>query len=155
MFSLRSHGRGPTLAFMVALAATAPTMAQDTSAETSASTASPSLSLELNRAIATDNGCRLGFVTTNKMGADLSKAAFEIVLFNPKGLIERLLVLDFGAMPDGRTKVREFNLSGSPCDSIDRVLVNGVSACEGDGVSKEACALAIQASSRADIEFGL
>ena len=58
-------------------------------------------------------------------------------------------------MPDGRTKVREFNLSGSSCDSIERVLVNDVSACEGDGVSREACASALKASSRADIEFGL
>ena len=155
MSPFRSYGRRTALALMIALAATAPTMAQDTPAETGEANAAPSLSIELNRAVPTDNGCRLGFVTTNRLGADLSKAAFEIVLFNPQGLIERLLVLDFGAMPDGRTKVREFNLSGSSCDSIERVLVNDVSACEGDGVSREACASALKASSRADIEFGL
>ncbi|RFC63329.1 hypothetical protein DYI37_09755 [Fulvimarina endophytica] len=118
-----------------------------------------SLSLELNRAVDTDQGCRLGFVTTNKTGVDLAKAAFEVVLFKPGGLIDRLLVLDFGAMDEGRTKVREFNLSGADCKAIDRVLVNDVAACEGadggEAVDKNRCMSALAASSKADIAFGL
>ncbi|MDY8109836.1 hypothetical protein U0C82_11870 [Fulvimarina sp. 2208YS6-2-32] len=113
------------------------------------------LSIELNRVVANEAGCRLGFVTQNRIGSDLSKTAFEIVLFNPEGLIERMLVLDFGAMPEGRTKVREFNLPNAPCDSIARILVNDVSACEGEGVAEGACASALSASSRTDVAFGL
>ncbi|MEN3794272.1 hypothetical protein [Fulvimarina sp. MAC3] len=132
-----------------------PATAQDQSSDSKASGAEQSFSIELNRATPTEGGCRLGFVTRNGLGSDLTRAAFEIVLFNPEGLIERLLVLDFGAMPEGRTKVREFNLSGAACDRIDRVLVNDVSACEGEGVAEEACASALTASSKNDITFGL
>ncbi|MER0236632.1 hypothetical protein [Fulvimarina sp. MAC8] len=142
-------------ASLAALIISGPSLAQEKAADAASAAEKQAFSIELNRAVPTDNGCRLGFVTTNKLGTDLSKAAFEIVLFNPEGLIERLLVLDFGTMPEGRTKVREFNLSGSSCDKIDRVLVNDVSACEGEGVTNETCASALSASSRGEITFGL
>lgn len=132
-----------------------PAIAQGTSSAPATPKAGHGFSIELNRATPTDSGCRLGFVTKNDLGSDLTKAAFEIVLFNPDGLIERLLVLDFGAMPQGRTKVREFNLSGSSCETIDRVLVNDVSACEGEGLAEGACAGGLTASSKNDIAFGL
>ncbi|TIU28773.1 MAG: hypothetical protein E5W38_22975, partial [Mesorhizobium sp.] len=65
----------------------APTWAQSASA--------PALSLELNAAQPSDKGCRLTFVVNNTLGADLSKAAFEIALFNEAGVVDRLTVLDF------------------------------------------------------------
>ncbi|EAU41978.1 hypothetical protein FP2506_16134 [Fulvimarina pelagi HTCC2506] len=143
------------LTMFASLVLSGPSAAQDRNDEPAPRAGGPAFSIELNRAVPTDDGCRLGFVTTNKLGSDLSKAAFEIVLFNPEGLIERLLVLDFGVMAEGRTKVREFNLSGSSCETIDRVLVNDVSACEGEGVTNEVCASALTASSRGDISLGL
>ncbi len=45
------------------------------------------LSLELNGAQPSDKGCRLTFVVANNLGADLSKAAFEIALFNDAGVV--------------------------------------------------------------------
>ena len=56
MSPFRSYGRRTALALMIALAATAPTMAQDTPAETGEANAAPSLTIELNRAVPTDNG---------------------------------------------------------------------------------------------------
>jgi len=59
----------------------------------------PVLSLELNAAQPSEKGCRLTFVVNNALGADLSKAAFEIALFNEAGVVDRLAVLDFNDLP--------------------------------------------------------
>ena len=74
------------------------------------STPAPQLSLELNAAQSSDKGCRLTFVVNNGLGADLSKAAFEIALFNEAGAVNRLSVLDFKDLPAGKTKVTRFDL---------------------------------------------
>lgn len=71
----------------------------------------PALNLELNGAQPSDKGCRLTFVVTNNLGADLSKAAFEIALFNEVGVVDRLTVLDFKELPAGKTKVTRFDLA--------------------------------------------
>ena len=73
----------------------------------------PALSLELNGAQPSDKGCRLTFVVNNNLGADLSKAAFEIALFNEAGVVDRLTVLDFKDLPAGKTKVTRFDLAGT------------------------------------------
>jgi hypothetical protein len=71
----------------------------------------PALSLELNAAQPSEKGCRLTFVVNNALGADLSKAAFEIALFNAAGVVDRLTVLDFKDLPAGKTKVTRFDLA--------------------------------------------
>lgn len=116
--------------------------------------AAPAFVLELNRAEAQVSSCRLTFVAENRLGADLAKAGYEIVLFDAKGLVERLTVFDFGAMPAGKTLVRRFDLAGADCASISRILVNGASACEGTGVQASACAAALVTQNKTDITFG-
>ena len=101
----------------------------------------PSLNLELNGAQASDKGCRLTFVVTNNLGAELTKAAFEIALFNDAGVVDRLTVLDFNELPEGKTKVARFDLAGTNCAKISRVLVNTATECAGPGVDPRlACA---------------
>lgn len=116
--------------------------------------ASPSLELELNALEATDSGCRFTFVVSNAMGSDLDKAAYEVALFNSDGMVERLTVLDFRSLPDGKTKVRQFDLSETDCDDIGRVLVNDATACDGEGVEPAACMDRLEATTRTDVEFG-
>ena len=77
-----------------------------------ASTA-PSLTVELNGLEPSSGGCRLTFLVRNGLGAALEKAAFEIVLFDKAGLVQRLTVLDFKDLPDGKTKVRQFDLEAA------------------------------------------
>jgi hypothetical protein len=69
----------------------------------------PALTLELNGAQTSDKGCRLTFVVNNSLGAELTKAAFEIALFNASGVVDRLTVLDFKELPAGKTKVTRFD----------------------------------------------
>ncbi|TKB82406.1 MAG: hypothetical protein E5W81_11765, partial [Mesorhizobium sp.] len=91
----------------------------------------PALILELNGAQPSDKGCRLTFVVTNNLGAGLSKAAFEIALFNEAGVVDRLTVLDFKELPAGKTKVTRFDLAGTDCGKVSRVLINSATECAG------------------------
>jgi len=115
----------------------------------------PSLALELNGAQSSDKGCRLTFVVTNELGAELTRAAFEIALFNDAGVVDRLTVLDFNELPAGKTKVVRFDLAGVDCAKITRVLVNQASECTGPGVDPKACLRQLKPASRSAIAFGL
>lgn len=114
----------------------------------------PSLSLELNGLDATEAGCRFTFVIANGLGAPLDNAGFEIVLFDKAGLVSRLVTLDFKELPDGKTKVRQFDLPGVDCAGLGRVLVNDATECSGAGIDAGACISKLKASTKAGVEFG-
>lgn len=114
----------------------------------------PALTLELNGAQPSDKGCRLTFVVTNDLGADLSKAAFEIALFNEAGVVDRLTVLDFKDLPQGKTKVTRFDLSGIDCAKLNRVLVNTATECVGAGIEPTACLARMKTQTKTSITFG-
>ncbi|MFA6156519.1 hypothetical protein [Mesorhizobium sp.] len=113
------------------------------------------LSLELNAAQPSDKGCRLTFVVNNDLGADLSKAAFEIALFNEAGIVDRLTVLDFKELPAGKTKVTRFDLAGTECGKVSRVLINSATECAGTGIEPSACMHKLRTGTRTGIAFGL
>lgn len=115
----------------------------------------PALSLELNGAQPSDKGCRLTFVVNNSLGADLSKAAFEIALFNEAGVVDRLTVLDFKELPAGKTKVARFDLAGTECSKVSRVLINSATECTGTGVEPTACMRRLKTDTRTGIAFGV
>ena len=115
----------------------------------------PQLSLELNAAQPSDKGCRLTFVVNNALGADLSKAAFEIALFNEAGVVDRLSVLDFKDLPAGKTKVTRFDLAGTNCAKLSRVLINSATECAGAGVEPGACMRGLKTETKTGIAFGV
>lgn len=115
-----------------------------------------SLSIELNKVEQRDSGCRMSFVAVNGLQERLEKTALEIVVFDQNNIVSQMLVLDFGRLPSGKTRVVEFELPHT-CDSISRVLVNGISECLGAGEQDmtEACFDALRTGNRAQIEFGV
>jgi len=116
----------------------------------------PSLGLEFNGLETSDNGCRLTFVVNNGFPNPLTRAAFEIAMFNTSGVVDRLTVLEFRDLPAGKTKVTRFNLASADCSKIGRILVNEVTDCTGEGVDASACRKALKTTSRSDaIQFGL
>lgn len=116
---------------------------------------SPALVLELNAAQPSDKGCRFTFVVTNNLDAELSKAAFEIALFNEAGVVDRLTVLDFKDLPAGKTKVTRFDLPGTECAKISRVLINHATDCVGPGVEPSACLKSLRTATKSGIAFGV
>ena len=115
----------------------------------------PALALELNGAQPSEKGCRLTFVVTNNLGADLSRAAFEIALFNDAGVVDRLTVLDFKDLPAGKTKVARFDLGGADCGKISRLLINTATECAGNGIEPTACLRDLRTETRTPIAFGV
>lgn len=136
-------------------AAPAPALAQQASAPALTMAPAKTLSLELNGMQPSEKGCRLTFVVANELGADLTRAAFEIALFNEAGVVDRLTVLEFKDLTAGKTKVSRFDLAGTDCARVSRVLVNSVAECGGQGIEPAACLRGLKTSSRAGISFGL
>lgn len=115
--------------------------------------APPQLDLALNALTETEaGGCRLSFVIRNDLGAALEKLVAEAVLFDGEGRVSTLTLFDFGSLPAGRPRVRQFDLSGQSCEGIGEVLINGISTCEGDGIVPGACLDALRLSTQTDIE---
>lgn len=113
----------------------------------------PGLQIELNDAADVDGTCRISFVVENRLGADLSEAVFETVLFDASGAVERLTLFDMRDLPAGRPRVRQFQIDGVPCTGIGRILINGAQTCTGKGVAEGACMDTLTLTSRTEIEL--
>lgn len=138
-----------TFALLVAALCATPALAQE--AQPAAS-----LALELNALTPSETGCRVTFLATNKLGTEVMRSAFEIALFGDGGGIERLVSLDFKAMPEGKTRVLQFDIGELGCDKVSRVLINDVVACEGTGLDPKVCLGGLSTVSRLDgVEFGV
>lgn len=149
MFSSRAVAAGLAAAMAASTGATA--RAQDR-AQDAGGTA---LTVELNALQPSERGCRFTFVATNTLGGELTKAAFELVLFDTEGKVSRLTVVDFKDLPEGKTKVRQFDFAGLDCARIGRVLINDSTECDGAGIDSKACIQKLRTQTRTEVVFGL
>jgi hypothetical protein len=115
---------------------------------------SASLAMELNALQPTANGCRFTFMVKNELGGELSSAAFELVLFNKAGMVSRMTIVDFKDLPQGKTKVRQFDFSGVACAQLGRVLINDATECKGEGIDPRACIRSLSTESRTEVKLG-
>ncbi|MEJ6403007.1 hypothetical protein [Yoonia sp. 2307UL14-13] len=138
-----------TAASTVVAFAAAPAMAQDGPAR---------FSLDLNNAanIEGDGGCRLTYVANNGTGAALEAVSYQVAVFDAEGIVTDLLILEFGALIEGKTKVVQFDLAGRACEDISRITVNEVAACTlADGQTGDFCMTGLETGSRGAIQFGI
>lgn len=110
------------------------------------------VSVELNAAQTIDGSCKLSFLIINGFDKQIEKAVYEAVLFGEDGQVDRLTLFDFGKLPPARPRVRQFIVPQAACEDLGRVLFNGASACEGEGVDADACETHLAPSSRTSIE---
>ncbi|SFS55710.1 hypothetical protein SAMN04488040_0925 [Sulfitobacter marinus] len=110
------------------------------------------IAVELNAAESSAEACTLSFMITNGMKTPVDKLVYEVALFDKAGQVSRLTLFDFGTLPPERPRVRQFAVPQISCDDLGRVLFNGASTCEGDGIAPDACETGLRPSSRADIE---
>lgn len=126
---------------------------QETAAgQEAASAASSSLLVELNRAETVASGCLLSVYAQNDTGADINALVLETVLITSKGAVDRLTLLDLGRLPNGRPRVRQFEIAGIECESLGTLLVNGVNRCDASGIDPAGCDDAIKLRSKSRIE---
>lgn len=140
----------PSLALCLALPGLS--LAQDApdAGPDSGNAPAPALSVELNGAETVEGACRLTFLVRNGLGADLTQLALETVILTGEGIVERLTLFDFRDLPAERPRVRQFDLGGIACEGIGAVLINGTSACAGEGVDPAACGAAMALTSRVE-----
>ena len=108
--------------------------------------------VELNTVKPGDNACALTFLVINGHDKPIEKAVYETVLFNAEGQVDRLTLFDFGELPPGRPRVRQFSVPGLTCDNISRVLINGAHACTAPELDESACSTGLQVNSRTEVE---
>lgn len=111
------------------------------------------VSLELNAVQDVESGCRFTFVADNNSGTSIDKAVFETVIFDTEGAVVRLSLFDFRALPEGRPRVRQFDVPGMTCDSIGQTLINGVNSCMVNGAENSVCSDGLQLNSRITIKL--
>ena len=110
--------------------------------------------LELNNVEDVDASCRITFLAHNETETDFAETSYDVVVFDERGIVSQRLILEFGRLPLGKTRVVQFLLERS-CEGISRLLINGVEECvEETGASSDMCLDALVTSSRADVQFG-
>ncbi|WP_299747888.1 hypothetical protein [uncultured Tateyamaria sp.] len=110
------------------------------------------VAVELNTVSDGEGACTLTFMVTNGHPVDIDKLVYETVLFDAAGSVDRLTLFDFGALPVGRPRVRQFAVPELTCDGLGRVLFNGLHTCAAEGLAQSDCADGLLPSSRVEIE---
>lgn len=78
------------------------------------------LTIELNATKGVEQGCQLSFLIRNGHETDIDSAIYETVLLDTSGQVDRLTLFDFGELPAGRPRVRQFVVPGTGCDGWAR-----------------------------------
>jgi hypothetical protein len=120
------------------------------------------ISLDINRLDTAGTDCRVTLVEKNATTADIAVLKLDLVVFDKGGQVTKRVAVDGGALKAGRSTVRSFDFKSTGCDTIGRVLLNGVLACEMTGKmagetagqnGQEACDQALTLTSRAGVTF--
>ncbi|AHG46537.1 hypothetical protein RLEG12_26340 [Rhizobium leguminosarum bv. trifolii CB782] len=93
--------------------------------------ASAKLDVELNALAPSQKGCMMTFVAENDLQAPINKISFELAFFNDKNAVDRITVLDFRDLPQGKKRVRQFDMPNVKCESVTRILINDTPVCDG------------------------
>ena len=110
-------------------------------------------SLQLNSAQTIENVCRLTFVVDNQTEKDISELVFETVLFSQQGEVIFFTLFDFGEVPFGIPRVRQFDVPNYSCEDVKQVLINGMDKCVFSNGGAAECNLNLETSSRSKIGF--
>jgi len=113
---------------------------------------------ELNRADTVENGCRLSFVIHNGTEYDFSSLQWDLVTFDPEGLIAARMAAELAPLRAKKTSVKQFDIQDFDCDRIARLLLNDISQCKAKGPNGEVtvrndCLGLIELSSRTAIDL--
>ncbi|MEO1307555.1 MAG: hypothetical protein AAFV38_06400 [Pseudomonadota bacterium] len=130
------------VAAMVLIGLSAPSRAETIGAGT--------INVELNSTASLEDSCTLTFVVQNGHADEIERLVFETVLFDRDGKVDRLTLFDFGNLPVGIPRVRQFSLPETHCERLGRILFNGLSTC--DAANDNVCAGPITHHTRTDIE---
>lgn len=108
--------------------------------------------IELNATKSGPDSCSLTFLILNGHAEPIERAVYETVLFDGAGQVDRLTLFDFGTLPPGRPRVRQFSVSELTCDGLGQILINGAHTCEATKLPNTACETGLTTGTRVDIK---
>jgi len=116
------------------------------------------IAAELNRADTVANGCRLSFVIRNTTEHDFSSLQWDLVTFDPEGLIAARMAAELAPLRADKTSVKQFDIQDFGCDRIARLLLNDITQCktkgpDGEMRARNDCLGLMEVSSRTGIEL--
>ncbi|MEM6758318.1 MAG: hypothetical protein AAF601_02450 [Pseudomonadota bacterium] len=111
------------------------------------------ISVELNTVNQVEAGCQLTFLTSSAHDTGVEKVVFETVLIDASGAVTLLTLFDFGSLPPGRPRVRQFVIPQQQCSALGSVLINGVATCSVSDLDDTACEAGLTVTSRTDVEL--
>jgi hypothetical protein len=113
------------------------------------------LRVELNKMETVGDACRVYLVFENGTGRTFTDYTLDLVMFAEDGGILNRLAVDAGRLDEGKTRVKLFDVPGTDCARIGRILVNDVMSCDGpDGEGDPAtCTAFTEPSSRIETGF--
>jgi hypothetical protein len=127
-----------------------PAYAQDAAAAAPAAPAN-ALEVELNALAPSQKGCMMTFVALNKLAAPVNKISFELAFFNDKNAVDKITVLDFRDLPEGKKRVRQFDMPNMKCEAVTRIIINDTPVC--DGPATGACMKGLVTRSQISVPF--
>lgn len=122
-------------------------------ASTAPLNAETGLNVELNKLEAVEGACRAYMLFENTSASAFSSLKLDLVLFGNDGVIIKRLAVEGAPLPQGKTSVKLFEISGLTCAEIGRVLLNDVISCRDDSGDRDDCVASITTSSRGAVTF--
>lgn len=111
------------------------------------------IAIQLNEAATVGDACRLTFVIRNELPETVQALGLDLVMFDKSEGVSGYAAVDFGELPAGKTRVRQYDVAKGNCTEIARVLVNDIWACEiGAGTATD-CLPLLSPSSRSEIDL--
>lgn len=115
----------------------------------------PTINIELNQLVEGQGKCTMALLFHNTGTVAITQMTLELVTFGSDGGMDNLVRVSSGALPGGKTVLRQYDLDGKKCDRVGRLLLNGITACEGDELSPDKCLAMTGVKSRLKVPFGL
>jgi hypothetical protein len=135
----------------LAAGASAQSVAQAAS-ETTAKSAEE-ISVQLNDAETVNGSCRLTFVIRNSLQKPVNALGLDLVMFDTSDGVSGYAAIDFGDLPAGKTRVRQYDVAKGECAGISRVLLNEVRACDLQDAAQQDCLPLLRIDSRSEIDL--
>lgn len=119
----------------------------------SAAQSAKTIAIQLNEAATVGGSCRLTFVIRNELPSTVQALGLDLVMFDKSEGVSGYAAVDFGELPSGKTRVRQYDVAKGDCADISRVLLNDVRACEIEAGAAKDCLSLLTISSRSEIDL--
>jgi len=123
------------------------------SASVSVAQMAETIAIQLNEAETVGDACRLTFVIRNELPNTVQALGLDLVMFDKSEGVSGYAAVDFGELPSGKTRVRQYDVAKGDCADISRVLLNDIRACDIEAEGTGDCLSLLTISSRSEIDL--